>query len=63
MPKQKPNGAPERAPEVETAPAPEPEVQTDPALHPGPDRNVMLRVVIREVMEMRELDGPQRKPV
>jgi hypothetical protein len=42
-----------------TAQPPEPEIQTDPALHPGPDRNVMLRAVVREVMEMREL-GPQR---
>jgi hypothetical protein len=61
IPKPKPNDAqPERKPDVEPAPAPEPETQTDPALHPGPDRNVMLRVVIREVLEMREEDGPQR---
>lgn len=31
-----------------------------PVARPGPDRTIMLRAVIREVMEMREMDGPQR---
>lgn len=40
---------------------PEPEIQIDPALHRGPNRTVMLRSVVRHVMGMRELDGPQRE--
>ncbi len=30
---------------------PELEIQIDPSLHPGPDRHMLLRVIVREVLK------------